>query len=156
MISRPGKLNARIASNPKRPIYMPIRAPSLFARTMTNPLLRRIALAILFATAAVPHLLAADDSSSSASRISRVTVNGRTDPLGIAADDISFGWSASSAERGTVQRAYQIKVGSTAGAGDVWDSGRVASSRQMDISLPANVILAAATRYHSPGSVPAM
>ncbi|MEO7099391.1 MAG: family 78 glycoside hydrolase catalytic domain [Luteolibacter sp.] len=113
---------------------------------MTNPLLRGIAIAILFTTADASHLIAAEVSS--ASQISRVTVNGRTDPLGIAADDISFGWSESSPVRGTVQRVYQIRVGSKAGAGDVWDSGRVESSRQVDVSLPANVILAAATRYH--------
>lgn len=80
--------------------------------------------------------------------ISQMTTNGRTDPLGIAADDVSLGWAIASEARGVVQTAYQIRIGLTEGSGDVWDSGRVASNRQIDIALPADLRLAPATRYH--------
>lgn len=83
-----------------------------------------------------------------ANAIEQMTVNGRTNPLGLAAGDISFGWASAADARGVMQRAYQIRVGTTEGAADVWDSGRVASERQLDITLPAKVRLAPATRYY--------
>jgi alpha-L-rhamnosidase len=78
----------------------------------------------------------------------QLTVNGRTNPLGIATNDVSFSWAITSQERGVVQSAYQIRVGTTAGGADVWDSGLVVSARQTDIKLPATVQLAPAKRYY--------
>jgi alpha-L-rhamnosidase len=80
--------------------------------------------------------------------IGHMTTNGRSNPLGMAADEISLGWAIESEARGTMQNAYQIRIGLTAGGDEVWDSGRVASDRQIDIPLPTDVRLAAATRYH--------
>lgn len=79
--------------------------------------------------------------------VERLTVNGRAHPLGIAADDISLSWAIAADERGVVQGAYRVRLGTKAGADDVWDSGRVASERQIDIALPANLRLAPGTRY---------
>jgi alpha-L-rhamnosidase len=78
----------------------------------------------------------------------RLTVNGRANPLGIPAKDISFGWSAASTGRGVMQQAYQIRVGTSAGSQDVWDSGQVQSDRQTDVVLPSGVSLKPATRYY--------
>ena len=80
--------------------------------------------------------------------VARMTTNGRVNPLGIAGADISFGWSATAAARGARQSAYQLRVGTAPGISDVWDSGQVASDRQVDIPLPTSVVLAPATRYH--------
>jgi alpha-L-rhamnosidase len=80
--------------------------------------------------------------------VEQMTVNARTNPLGIAADDISFAWSIAAEARGVVQSAYCIQVGTKTGAADVWDSGRVVSDRQIDITLPANLRLSPATRYY--------
>jgi alpha-L-rhamnosidase len=80
--------------------------------------------------------------------IARMTTNGRSDPLGIGDDDISLAWSIESDTRGTVQGAYQVRVDSTELGADVWDSGRVASARQIDIALPADRRLRPATRYY--------
>ena len=52
--------------------------------------------------------------------VGQMTVNGRANPLGIAADDISIGWAIAAAERGTVQGAYQIRVGTTAAGRIRW------------------------------------
>ena len=79
--------------------------------------------------------------------IDKTTTNGRINPLGIAADDISFGWSSVAEERSTMQRAYHIRVGITQGGSEVWDSGRVESDRQVDVRLPSDRPLAPATRY---------
>lgn len=79
--------------------------------------------------------------------LERLTTNGRTNPLGIPAGNIAFGWVATSGERSTKQQAYQIRVGTTADFQSVWDSGRVESSQQIDVALPANLSLTAATRY---------
>ena len=80
--------------------------------------------------------------------VEQMTVNARTNPLGIAADDISFAWSIAAEARGVVQSAYRIQVGTKTGAADVWDSDRVVSDRQIDITLPANLRLSPATRYY--------
>lgn len=76
-----------------------------------------------------------------------MTVNGRSNPLGIAGDDISFAWAITAKERGVVQSGCQIRVGTRAGGGEVWNSGRVTSDQQVDIVLPADVRLSSATRY---------
>jgi len=77
----------------------------------------------------------------------QMTVNGRTSPLGIAADNVSLAWAIAADQRGVTQSSYQIRVGTKEGGDDVWDCGRVAAERQIDITLPANLGLAPATRY---------
>ena len=54
----------------------------------------------------------------------------RVNPLGIGdtAPRLSWQLQSSGQARGETQSAYQIQVGSTAGAADLWDSGKVASS----------------------------
>lgn len=79
--------------------------------------------------------------------LERLTTNGRTNPLGIPSGNIAFGWVATSAERGAKQQAYQIRVGTDSDFQSVWDSGRVESSQQIDVALPANISLTAATHY---------
>lgn len=86
-------------------------------------------------------------TNASALSITRLTTNGRLNPLGIGREDISLGWVVESEVRGTVQSAYQVRVGSAERGADVWDSGRVASERQIDVALPASVRLRSATRY---------
>jgi len=86
--------------------------------------------------------------SSSSPIIQRNTVNGRVNPLGIGASDISLSWAAGSTGYGYTQTAYQVRVGTTVGGGDIWDSGRVTSDRQLDVTLPTDVKLSPATRYH--------
>ncbi len=80
--------------------------------------------------------------------VEHLTTNGRENPLGIAADDLSFSWASVSQERGVVQQAYQIRVGTSAGAANVWDSGQMTSSRQVDVVLPPDIELSPATRYY--------
>jgi alpha-L-rhamnosidase len=80
--------------------------------------------------------------------VDRLTVNGRALPLGIAADDVSFAWSMNHETRGAAQSAYRIRVGTAEDRGDVWDSGVVQSDRQIDLTLPAQIPLAPATRYY--------
>lgn len=83
--------------------------------------------------------------------VAGTTVNGRTDPLGIDANDLSFAWatvSKDSQARGGTQSAYQIRVGTTTSGADIWNSGRVQSDRQVDVRLPSQLQLASATRYY--------
>jgi len=122
-------------------------APSLFAAS--RPGLRAFAAVVLgfvFAVAAAASAPSASDAASLA--VARLTTNGRVNPLGIAGADLSFGWSATAAARGARQTAYQLRVGTAPGLSDIWDSGQVASDRQVDIPLPVAVTLAPATRYH--------
>jgi len=79
--------------------------------------------------------------------VETMTVNARANPLGIAADTISFSWAIAAQKRGTIQDAYQIRVGTAANGDDVWNSGRIISDRQVDVTLPDNLQLRATTRY---------
>jgi len=92
-------------------------------------------------------LVAGQVQDARALSVAQMTVDGRANPLGIAADDISLAWSIAAEERGTVQGAYQIRVGTTTNGDDAWNSGRVASDRQVDVTLPGNRHLQPATRY---------
>ena len=103
-------------------------------------------LSLALGTAAIL-LVACQAPGARALSVGQMTVNGRANPLGIAADDISLAWAIAAAERGTVQGAYQIRVGTTAVGDDVWNSGRMASDRQIDVTLPGDLHLQPATRY---------
>ena len=99
-----------------------------------------LAIVILFAACLTP--------AAWSFSVEQTTINGRANPLGIASDDISFSWAIAAETRGVVQSAYCIRVGTKEGDDNVWDSGRVASARQVDITLPAAVRLMPATRYY--------
>ena len=94
---------------------------------------------LILATACAPTL-------AQAASIDSMTTNGRTDPLGIPADNISFGWTIDSTERAVTQTAYNIQVSTTDG-NPTRTSGWIASDRQTDIALPADLPLTPATRY---------
>ncbi|MGW4729397.1 family 78 glycoside hydrolase catalytic domain [Streptomyces shenzhenensis] len=86
------------------------------------------------------------------SEVTGLTVEHRTDPLGVDADRPRFGWRTDSAVRGRRQLGYRIRVASaperlTGGRPDVWDSGRVASADSVAVSY-GGPPLRAATRYH--------
>ncbi|MEU6251348.1 family 78 glycoside hydrolase catalytic domain [Streptomyces sp. NPDC047043] len=81
-----------------------------------------------------------------------LTVEHRTDPLGVDADRPRFGWRTSSPTRGWRQGAYRILVATspdrlTAARADVWNSGRVLSSDSVAVRH-AGKSLGASTRYY--------
>ncbi|MFC4505227.1 MULTISPECIES: alpha-L-rhamnosidase [Streptomyces] len=81
-----------------------------------------------------------------------LTVEHRTDPLGVDADRPRFGWRTRSATRGWRQGSYQILVAGspdrlTAARADIWNSGRVRSSDSVAVPY-AGEPLRASTRYH--------
>ncbi|MFB7338357.1 family 78 glycoside hydrolase catalytic domain [Streptomyces adustus] len=91
---------------------------------------------------AAPDLAAASPLS-----VAGCTVEHRAAPLGVDSARPRFGWRLDSTERQQRQAGYQIRVSATAaGTGDVWDSGRVPSDRQIDIAY-AGPGLASLTRY---------
>ena len=57
--------------------------------------------------------------------------NSLEDPLGVGGADPRLSWQLESERRGVAQTAYQVRV--TSGAGTTWDSGRVVSSRSVDV-----------------------
>jgi alpha-L-rhamnosidase len=78
-------------------------------------------------------------------------VNGVGHPLAIDQDTARFTWRWSDSGRSARQTAYQILVASSAerlamGAGDCWDSGRVASDRSAAVEY-AGKALPPATRF---------
>ncbi|WP_236089494.1 family 78 glycoside hydrolase catalytic domain [Antribacter soli] len=79
--------------------------------------------------------------------VAGLTTNGRVNPLGIGGQDPVLGWASSSSRRGVTQLAYEVQVGSSAGASDVWSTRKVLSSRQVDVEYDGPQ-LTAGTRYH--------
>jgi len=86
-------------------------------------------------------------AAENALQASALTVNDRMTPLGIGGEQPHFGWTSISQRRGMVQTAYELRVGSTPGSGNVWASGKVASARQADV-LYGGPALRSGTRYH--------
>ncbi|MFD8215474.1 family 78 glycoside hydrolase catalytic domain [Streptomyces sp. NPDC059697] len=81
-----------------------------------------------------------------------LTVEHRTDPLGVGAARPRFGWRMRSVGRGRSQGGYQILVASspdklTAARADVWNSGRVSSSDSVAVRYTGKA-LRPSTRYH--------
>ncbi|GAB2660467.1 family 78 glycoside hydrolase catalytic domain [Kribbella swartbergensis] len=68
-------------------------------------------------------------------------------PLGTDVRRPRFGWVATAPGYGATQTAYRILVGSAPGLGDVWDSGKVASSRTFGVEYDGPS-LKPRTRYH--------
>ncbi|CAM5439116.1 hypothetical protein GCM10010256_46370 [Streptomyces coeruleorubidus] len=81
-----------------------------------------------------------------------LTVEHRTDPLGMDANRPRFGWRMRSATRGRSQGSYRILVATSSDKlsttrADVWDSGRVRSSDSVAVRYEGEP-LSASTRYH--------
>ncbi|MEU0203391.1 MULTISPECIES: family 78 glycoside hydrolase catalytic domain [unclassified Streptomyces] len=81
-----------------------------------------------------------------------LTVEHRTDPLGVDTARPRFGWRMRAAGRGRSQGAYQILVATSPGRltsarADVWNSGRVRSDRSVAVPY-AGEPLKPSTRYH--------
>ncbi|MFF4345887.1 family 78 glycoside hydrolase catalytic domain [Streptomyces sp. NPDC001530] len=84
--------------------------------------------------------------------VSGLTVEHRTNPLGVDAAKPRFGWRMASSARGRRQTAYQILVATsperlTRTRADVWNSGRVASADSVAVRYSGRA-LRASTRYY--------
>jgi alpha-L-rhamnosidase len=87
------------------------------------------------------------DSGGAIPVVDGLTTNGRVNPLGIAARAPVFGWIAASSRRGVTQRAYEIQVGSTPGASDVWITGSLSSDQQVNVAY-GGLQLESGRRYY--------
>jgi len=81
----------------------------------------------------------------------RLQVDNLTTPLGIDNQAPNFSWQLEDTARGARQTAYQLQVASSesalrGGHGDVWDSGRVAGDRSLNVRY-AGPALKPGTRY---------
>lgn len=109
-----------------------------------------VALAGCVAFTSLPaHLVQAagttESSAAQGTKITGLTAEYQTSPLGIEASGVHFGWKMESDVIGARQTAYQIKV--TAEDQSVaWDSGKVESDRSTGIACQGS--LAERTGYH--------
>ncbi|GIE80754.1 hypothetical protein Aph02nite_67040 [Actinoplanes philippinensis] len=117
-----------------------------------RPAVRWAATSLLALTLCLSGTPAPATAAGPAPAVTGLTVEGVPGALGIDTAAPRLGWLISSAQRGVLQSAYQIRVASTtarlaAGRADVWDSGRTAgdNSTQVAYGGPA---LTSATRYH--------
>jgi alpha-L-rhamnosidase len=79
-------------------------------------------------------------------RVDDLTTEHADRPLGTDERAPRFGWTLSSRKQGERQTAYRVLVGSAPGRADVWDSGRVRSSRSFDVAYDGEP-LRSRTRY---------
>ncbi|KAB2340198.1 family 78 glycoside hydrolase catalytic domain [Actinomadura rudentiformis] len=105
------------------------------------------ALAVCLGGLPVPAPVAAGAQAAAPIAVGGLTTNGRVDPLGIPGQNPVFGWMSTSSRRGVTQSAYEVQVGSSPGASDVWRPGRVASDRQVNVTYDGPA-LSSGTRYH--------
>jgi alpha-L-rhamnosidase len=89
-------------------------------------------------------IAAPDRSAASPLRVTRGTVEHRTDPLGVDAARPRFGWQLGASAPQQRQAAYQVTVSDARGV--VWDSGRVVSGPRTDVTY-GGPALAPLTRY---------
>jgi alpha-L-rhamnosidase len=104
---------------------------------------------VLSAAVGVPASRAASPPALTASGLKTEYAH---NPLGIDVARPRLSWELSARERAQVQTAYQIQVASSAsrlvtGAADVWDSGKVASDRSVNVPYDGPP-LASQARYH--------
>lgn len=114
--------------------------PGRARRTLTRTSILVLLLAMVDGSPAAP-------AAAAAPALAGLTTNGRSNPIGIPGDTPVFGWMSNSPGRGVTQSAYEIQVGSSAGASNIWRSGRVRSDRQVDVAY-GGPALTSATRYH--------
>ena len=88
---------------------------------------------------------AADEADFS---ISGMTTEYLTNPVGIEADSVHFGWQMNSNIIGKMQSAYQIQVFQSGEKTPVWDSGKVESSDSMGIAYGGETPLEEGTAYN--------
>lgn len=91
-------------------------------------------------------------SAADRTAVEGLTVEHRTNPLGVDAARPRYGWRTASATRGRRQTAYRILVATSPerlarGQADVWDSGRVTSAESVAVRHDGDD-LRPSTRYH--------
>ena len=93
-----------------------------------------------------------EGTPSAGTTVSGLTVEHRTNPLGVDAAYPRFGWRMASTARGRHQTAYRILLATSPerlapGRADVWDSGSVDSADSVAVRY-SGPELHASTRYH--------
>lgn len=80
-------------------------------------------------------------------RIAEVRTEYLRNPLGLDCERPRFSWKLASGEKGCKQAAWQVQVGSSRGAADCWDSGRVESDCSLGVHYGGGA-LEPCTRYY--------
>ncbi|HOW84565.1 MAG TPA: family 78 glycoside hydrolase catalytic domain [Candidatus Aminicenantes bacterium] len=105
------------------------------------------ALAVIAVLTTVPAVSAAEIAGPSAPVSLRCEY--LANPMGVDTARPRFFWVVDHAERGQVQSAYQIVVSTDpkSAAGDVWDSGKVASPRSAQIAFAGKALASGASYF---------
>lgn len=124
-------------------------------RSPRRPLLLAVAAAVLAAGTVSAGAVSGGTTGASTTaapvRVEGLRTEHVADPLGIDVVRPRLGWRLVSAARGVTQTAYEVRVASSrsallAGAADVWQTGRVASDRSVDVEY-AGPALRSRERY---------
>jgi len=99
-----------------------------------------LALALVALVVVLPRAGVSEEGGSGGTvRVTGLKTEYARNPVGIDTERPRFGWRLESGRRGVAQSAYRLLVSSdrsklAAGVGDVWDSGKVASSRSVNVA----------------------
>lgn len=96
-----------------------------------------LALAACLALGAAPSSLPTVRAAEAQATLENLTSEYLTNPIGIEADTVRFGWNMSSKRIGARQASYQIKVSSNGRS--IWDSGKVEGSQSTGIRCGASL-----------------
>jgi alpha-L-rhamnosidase len=104
-------------------------------------------LALIAALAVIPAASAAENAAPAAPTALRCEY--LVNPMGIDMAKPRFFWIVDHAGRGQVQSAYQIVVSTDpkAAAGDVWDSGKIASSKSAQVAFAGKALESGKTYF---------
>jgi alpha-L-rhamnosidase len=91
-------------------------------------------------------VVAPDPTVASPVSASGLTVERRANPVGVGARP-RFGWRLTSGTSAQVQGRYQLTVGRSVDAADVWDSGQVASAQSVDVGYGGPALAGNTTYY---------
>lgn len=85
-------------------------------------------------------------------KLSNLRCEYRINPIGIETNKPQLSWNISSQEEGTLQQAYQLLVSDNAtllknNIGNVWSSGKISSSKSLQVAYQGKALEAAKTYY---------
>lgn len=151
-VNHPRFQRARLGGSPPS-----VRRSRLTSAVRVAALLSLVGMFLVGTSAVSPPVVPAAASAAASAAVGEVSVGGlqvddTTNPLGI--DDLhpSLGWKLTSQVNGEQQSAYRVLVATTtsslsAGVGNVWDSGKVASSNSVAVAYGGPALRSAQIYY---------
>src|SRR5690348_13748289 len=80
-------------------------------------------------------------------KVQNLLTENLSNPIGLNVQQPRFSWQLSSEKRNVMQTAYELKVSTTSGGSDVWNSGKVTSDQSVYVPYSGQA-LQSGTKYY--------